>query len=102
MLQGNKPGPGKVQDLSLSLSEGSGGCQHAALPLLLGAALLEHHVRREAGCRFCDSVIVHTVNLHFTLFVISDGMLINHFVNSWGMLGKTLKSNENNYGKKFS
>lgn len=99
MLQGTKPGPGKVQALSFSLFEGSGRCQHAAFPLLLGAALLKHHVRREAGFCFCDPVTVHAVNLHFTCFFISDDMLINHFVNSWGLLGKTLKSNKNNWEK---
>jgi len=67
MLQGTKAGPGKVQALSLSLPEGSGGCHRAAFPLLLGAALLKHHVAREAGSHLCDPGSVHAVNLHFTL-----------------------------------
>lgn len=45
---------------------------------------------------------MHAVNLNFTSFIISNGMLIKLFVNSWGMLGKTLKSNKNNYGRKSS
>lgn len=56
MPQGTKPGPGKVQALSLSLSEGSGGCQHAAPPPLWGAALLKHHIGEEAGCHVCNCV----------------------------------------------
>lgn len=98
MPQGTKPGPGKVQALSLSLRAVEVvNTQH------LHPCGGQHYLSTTLGKRLdATSVIVYDVNLHFPFFAISYGMLINHFVNSWSMLGKIPKNNKNKYRKKFS